>query len=222
MRIIDRTGQIYGRLTVVRRVENRSKHVYWLCTCTCGGTIETSADALRSGASVGCGCVRIDLVRHRSTTHGATSGPRRSREYKAWLGAKARCVNPASHRFKNYGARGIRMCAEWIDDYSAFLRDMGSAPNGKTLDRIDPNGNYEPSNCRWASTGEQARNRTNNVYVSYLGKRMVLQDLAEHVGVNYSSLHHAYRYRGEGLDDAIRRLRARGSVHNGRGNRRGS
>lgn len=89
------------------------------------------------------------------------------------------------------------MAAEWANDFARFYAAMGPCPDGMTLDRIDVNRGYEPGNCRWATSGQQARNRTDNVYVEYAGERMVLKDFAAKMGVNYKSLHQRVRYRGQ-------------------------
>lgn len=91
--------------------------------------------------------------------HGASVGYGRTPEYNSWLSMRARVLNPRHRRYPNYGGRGIAICPEWLSSFAAFLNDMGPRPSGQTLDRIDPDGNYEPSNCRWADTSTQNSNR---------------------------------------------------------------
>lgn len=112
--------------------------------------------------------------------------------YRAWEGAKQRCRNPNVRSYADYGGRGIRFCAEW-DSFVQFISDMGPQPPGSTLDRIDNDGHYEPGNCRWATTAEQARNKRSNQWVEYEGKRLTIKDLASYAGVPYSRLYRRIR-----------------------------
>lgn len=105
----------------------------------------------------------------------ATHGMHGTREYKSWATLKARCYDPKHHRYYLYGARGIKVCERWRNDFQAFYDDMGPKPSPEhTIDRIDPDGDYEPGNCRWASRDEQRNNRRNTRYVVYRGERMPL------------------------------------------------
>ena len=98
------------------------------------------------------------------------------------------------------------MCGEWANDFSAFLKDMGEAPENTSLDRIDVNGWYEPGNCRWATNSQQARTRTDNVYVEHNGERLILKDYAILIGVPYKALHYRVRMKGQNIGDAVAAL----------------
>ena len=105
------------------------------------------------------------------------------REYGSWSCARARCYDQSNEKFASYGARGIRMCDAWRDDFHTFLRDMGTAPSGCTLDRIDVDGNYEPDNCRWATPTQQANNRRCNIVLEFQGRSQTVAEWAHELGL---------------------------------------
>ena len=125
---------------------------------------------------------------------------------KSYNHAKSRCFNPNDPKYPQYGGRGITMCERWTNDAASFIADMGAAPAGHTIDRIDPHGDYEPENCRWATSRQQARTRTDNVIVTFQGVEMILKDYATMMRVNYKSLHAKIRYYGKTLEQATSEL----------------
>lgn len=153
---MDITGHVCGRLTVLEFTEMRASSSFWRCRCECGNVREYLGSRLRSGATKSCGCLVRDLRAEDLTKHGHALGGG-SPEYKSWASMKARCNNPSHHAYHNYGGRGIEVCKRW-ESFENFLEDMGKRPEGKNLDRIDNNGNYELSNCRWITQKENARN----------------------------------------------------------------
>jgi hypothetical protein len=108
--------------------------------------------------------------------------------YNIWVMMKQRCHNPRCKDYPNYGGRGIRVCSRWINSFANFLKDMGERPPGMQLDRLDNSGDYEPSNCRWATFSQQARNRRSNVVITFRGRSMVLTDWAKELGINWGTL----------------------------------
>ena len=153
-------GQTFSRLRVIRRSPKNSStgRSRWHCICQCGNTTTVCGSDLRNGNTVSCGCWRKEVVAARSFVHGMASPY--SREYHSWAGMRSRCLNPNHLRRKDYGARGISICKRW-DKFKNFLADMGRRPPGTSLDRINNNGDYKPSNCRWATPKQQAANRRN-------------------------------------------------------------
>lgn len=195
----DLTGQRFGRLTVLEFVPNESSYSYWLCKCDCGNTKIIESYNLRSGHTTSCGCFHSERTSKVHKTHGGTD----SRLFRIYRKMKDRCLNPNSNRYKIYGGRGIKICEEWLNDFIVF-RDW-SLSHGYTddlsIDRIDSNGNYEPSNCRWVTSKQQARNIKTNLFVNYKGKQITLAEAAELTGINYGSLWDRYLRgdRGERL-----------------------
>lgn len=165
----DRTGERFGRLVVIERASdyiasNGKRHVRWLCKCDCGNECVVDVCCLVQGKVKSCGCLHEELLRMGNITHGG----RHDRLYKVYTNMKNRCYNANSDDFKYYGGRGIRICEEWLHDYSVFRAwalENGydkNAPRGEcTIDRIDVNGDYAPANCRWVSMSVQTKNRRN-------------------------------------------------------------
>lgn len=157
-------GERVGRLVVTER---RGPGQRVQCRCDCGEL--RSVPIGEWGKSMSCGCLRIERLLVRNTTHGHA----RTSIYLTWSDMVNRCKNSTHHRWKNYGGRGITVCEQWQGrgGFAVFLADMGERPEGLTLDRIDNDGNYEPGNCRWATTSQQARNRRPSAYAGSVRDR---------------------------------------------------
>lgn len=184
---IDLSGQRFGRLTVIERAENsKGGKAQWLCKCDCGNETIVAGDKLRKKHSKSCGCLRSIITKASKTIHGG----RKTRLYNIWSKIKERCYNPHSKSFSNYGGSGIAMYEEWRTDFTAF-RDWalsnGYADNF-SIDRININGNYEPSNCRWVDKTTQANNRKTNRTILYNGETHTLAEWQRITGISQSTI----------------------------------
>lgn len=161
--LIDMTGQSFGRLTVVRQAGfNRSHEALWLCSCSCRAELKVSGNNLRSGNSQSCGCLKKEVLRARSITHGHTLNKRWSPEYRAWAAMMARCRNPNHEKYRYYGGAGRKVYAPWHSAevfISYLLEHLGRKPAGMILGRIDKRRGYFPGNVRWVTLRQQAANR---------------------------------------------------------------
>ena len=199
-------GQKFNRLLVIGDAEryispsgHRMKQ--WLCRCDCGKEIAVTTNHLRSGHTKSCGCYakEVSIQNGLKKKHGLT----KTRIHRIWTQMKTRCFNPKDEHYKDYGGRGITICDEWLNNLQAF-HDWAIA-NGYsdelTIDRIDVNGNYEPSNCRWITTKEQNFNKRNTVFVTYKGETKTLAEWSSETGINYQTLF--YRYKAGKTPDEI-------------------
>lgn len=154
-RFEDKTGQRFGRLLALRFLHSsRAVRGKWECLCDCGSLVYAESSCLNNGDTISCGCRKIDHISENFTSHGKS----KTVEYRIWTSMIQRCINPKSTSYPNYGGRGILVCDRWLNSFENFLEDMGVRPEERTLDRIDPSGNYSPSNCRWAEVSEQKFN----------------------------------------------------------------
>ena len=186
-------GERFGKLVAVELTGEviRGQGRLWRCVCDCGGEKKSTTGALNIGAVKSCGCLVLDNVRKMGLTnykHGEGHAFK-TKEYRAWSSMKERC-NRASHpSYLNYGGRGIKLCAEWENSYTTFLRDMGRAQPGQSIDRIDVDKGYSPDNCRWASVKTQMRNKSNTRFMIVNGKKRKAIEVAEEIGVDRNSMY---------------------------------
>lgn len=159
-RVKDIAGQRFGIVTVESFAGTENRKAWWWCRCDCGVVFIKPGTALRFGAAKSCGCQQQAAMHEarRKSMAKRSPDPELRRFYQAWCGMHARCNNKNHKDFKYYGGRGIRVCDRWRE-FEAFKADMWPRPDGKTLDRRDPNLGYSPTNCRWATALEQRHNR---------------------------------------------------------------
>lgn len=184
MKYVDLTGKRFGKLVAMARHYDKEKKVtLWTCKCDCGNIAVVRANRLVHGRTKSCGCLRVESNLENKTTHGLSD----THLYAVWNGMKGRCYNPNNHNYKRYGARGISVCDEWKDSFERFcdwaLRT--GYKDGMSIDRIDNDGNYCPSNCRWADTKTQNNNRGVSLMYTYNGKTQNLSTWCEELGLPY-------------------------------------
>lgn len=202
----DMTGQKYGRLTVEKRAPSaKSGNIRWHCKCECGNETIVYGSHLRNGNTKSCGCLETETKRSMHLKH-KMSG---TRLYNIWSWMKRRCNDEDVEDYFNYGGRGITYCEEW-EEFIPF-RDW-ALENGYsdelTIDRIDVNGNYEPSNCRWVDMKTQANNTRKNVHVTIDGVTKTIPEWSELSGVNAQTLWWRY-YNGKTGKDLIKKVRTK-------------
>jgi len=202
---IDFTGMRFERLTVIKRVESPYKNGHaWLCRCDCGKEIIAQTGGLKDGTYKSCGCYARDMAKKRAK-HGDARDSGRVRLYEIWNAMKGRCTRVNTVGYKDYGGRGITVCQEWIDSYISFREwalNNGYADN-LTIDRIDVNGNYEPSNCRWATAKQQCRNTRRNFNITYNGITKTLEDWGAEYGIKPNTLRYRIKKHKWSIEKAL-------------------
>ena len=181
-RILSLEGQKFGQLSVINLNKTFKGESYWFCVCKCGSKRIVRGSSLVSGATKSCGCFRLENPPRK--THGMTYSP----TWNSWQSMHIRCSAKDGKMFKVYGSRGITICKRWFK-FENFLADMGERPIGKTIHRLDNNKGYYKKNCVWADWLQQARNRTNNVYLTFNGQTKCVAEWSETLNINAYTLY---------------------------------
>lgn len=179
-------GDRYGRLTIEKEIEPIDKRRMFVCKCDCGNKTTVSRNNLRSGHTTSCGCYKKERMVEGNIKHGDFG----TRLYGIWNGTRNRCNNKKVRAYKNYGGRGIKVCKEWENSYISFKKwalENGYTEN-LTIERKNVNGNYEPSNCKWATVKEQGNNKTSNRNITYKGVTKTLQQWSDKFGFEKGTL----------------------------------
>ena len=190
-RKINLVGKRYGRLTVLKEVEKKNKKIMYLCKCDCGNTCIVQGNNLRSGHTKSCGCLKSEVLVEKATIHGKSD----SRLYHIWEAMKQRCTNYKNSAYNNYGGRGVFICKDWLvfTNFRQWALMSGYSEN-LSIDRIDNNGGYEPSNCRWATIKEQDNNKRNNILLTFEGETKTLAQWGECKKIPYKVLYQRIKH----------------------------
>ncbi len=197
---IDLTGQKFGRLVVIEVVKEKGKRKKLMCRCQCGKVVEVSEDKLKSGHTKSCGCLWIETIKERNSTHGKT----KTKLYSIWNAMINRTTNKNVWNFKNYGERGITVCEEWKRNFISFYEwaMKNGYKEGLSIERKNNNKGYSPDNCRWATAKEQGNNTRRNVSITYKNETLTEAQWADRMGLNRSTL--CYRLKaGWSIEDAL-------------------
>ena len=201
-------GQKYGKLTIIKEVSPIGSKRRILCKCDCGNIKEYSMDRVIHGRTQSCGCLRNEMFLTHRNNNGTSVYPKEatdSKLYKIWNSMKGRCYTISSGAYFKYGAKGIRMCDEWKNDFMAFYN--WALANGYsdelTIDRIDYRGNYEPSNCRWADIRTQANNKSNVCKYEYNDELHTMTEWSEIMNINYGALWERLNVLGWSIEKAL-------------------
>lgn len=206
-KIIDLTGQKFGRLTAISATLGSDGRKEWLCRCDCGNEKTVPAIRLRTGKTQSCGCLRTESARATADARSIADARRKDPLYHRWATMIQRCHNPANPHYRNYGARGIAVCDEWRNDFGNFLADMGRPPTDKhTIERIDNDGPYAQGNCRWALPSDQLRNQRRSIIIEIDGRWQHAKEWASELGISYQVI--TNRFRAGGIEAATEFVRS--------------
>lgn len=193
MKMVDRSGQRFGRLTVLDSFKSENGKIRWFCRCDCGTEKYIISSNLGRDNSTSCGCYKSEVTSANRGKHFMC----RTSTYKSWQGMKDRCLNSDNHAYPSYGGRGISIYPDWVTSFENFHAYVGDKPSERhSIDRYPNNdGNYEPGNVRWALPIDQIRNRRNSIAIETPWGAIGLKEAAEKSGISYATLKKRH-YRG--------------------------
>jgi len=195
----DLTGQRYGRLIAINSTdEKKGGSIVWKCLCDCGNLTVVPVSGLRSGNTRSCGCLNKETSVNNlnPTTHGMS----KTKIYKVWVDMLNRCRSKNSKDYERYGGRGITVCKRWLR-FESFYKDMGDRPEGLTIERKNNNGNYELSNCKWATQKEQCNNKRNNRIIKYNNEILNVTQWTKRLNISQAAFQ--YRLKNWTIEEAI-------------------
>lgn len=199
-RILDLTGQRYGRLTVVGPYVNKR----WTCRCDCGNVKEVFQGSLRRGWTKSCGCLNSEMTAKRNRKHGLTKQNQKPAEFTVWVLMRTRCQDPDASSYPHYGGRGITVCERWASSFEAFMKDMGPRPSeSHQLDRIDNNGPYSPENCRWTDKVTQMNNTRVNHLLTLDGTTRTIANWSRATGIRPETIRQRISKLGWDVERAL-------------------
>ncbi len=193
-------GYTYGRLLVIEFAgRNKYKNLLYKCRCSCGTVKDVLSSVLLCSTEPSCGCRKREVLLARNLIHGRAKIP----EYTCWLSIKNRCCNKDSNDYHYYGGRGITMCARWLV-FSNFYEDMGDKPSRRhTIERINNNKGYCPSNCVWATRKVQSRNKRNVPLYEYNGQKKSVAEWSEITGIHPETIRNRIKRKGWTMEDVL-------------------
>lgn len=205
--IIYTKGEKIGNATFVSEFEcgdRQNRKAVFSCTY-CGAEFIAYINNIKKLHTLSCGCkASRKTAAERGFKHGCTSDLGNTTEYNTWAAMKSRCYNKGKRDYKNYGGRGIIVCERWVNNFENFLKDMGTKPSKKhSIDRVDNNGNYEPSNCRWATSIQQGQNKRNVIKVRFAGTEHLLKSICQQLGISFRCVYSKKHRRGLTYQDAF-------------------
>lgn len=201
----DITGKIFGRLTILSYAGKAGKESIWLSRCKCGVEKVVRYNGLTRGATTSCGCYRREVHAKRRARPKGHERTFKNPLYRIWQSMKTRCYNEKNPNYARYGAKGVRICQRWLDSFDTFVDDMGMPPEGHSIDRIDPYGDYSPENCRWATRLIQSQNQKRTRFYQWQGESLCLTEVARRANVDYYQVYWAV-FAGKSIDEAVQSI----------------